>query len=142
MRTYVADAGFSPTRTAARPGMIPALPRRAISTPSSARISRPIATPSMSLALSGKVHRPGLADDHHTNLGRGMKAPFDLARDLLRERIGPRIVHHVRRDHDANLPPRLNGVDLLDAVELARDLLDRGQPLDVRLERLAAGAGP
>ncbi len=52
------------------------------------------------------------------------------------------VVHLVRLDHDPDFPAGLHGEDLLDALVRGGDLLQPLQPLDVRLERLAARPGP
>src|SRR5205814_2431583 len=86
MRTYVAEAGLSPTRTAARPGVTPRAASARSSPSSSPRIARPTAVPSMSLA--GKVHRAGLADDDDLDLSRVLQLALDLARDQVGELAG------------------------------------------------------
>src|SRR5881296_3136696 len=135
MRTYVVDAGLSPTRTAASPGVIPSARSRRISPWSSARMVSPTAVPSMSLA--GKIHRAGLADHHHLDLSGVLELALDPAGDLLGEHAGLPVVDHVRRHHHAHLPTRLNREHFFHAGELARNLLQLGEPLDVRLERFA-----
>src|SRR3989454_542209 len=140
MRTYVVDAGLSPTRTAARPGVIPRERSRRISPRSSARIASPTAAPSMSLA--GKIHRAGLADHHHLDLAGVLELALDLARDLLGKLARLAVVDRVRGHHNAHFPARLDREHLFHARELARDLLQLGEPLDVRLERLAARSRP
>src|SRR6266705_2539233 len=140
MRTYVAEAALSPTSTAASPGVTPRARSARISPWSSARIASPTAVPSMILA--GKIHRAGLADHHDLDLTGILELPLDLAGDLLGELTRPAVVDRVRGDHDAHLPARLDGVDLFDPAELARDLLELCEQLDVGLERLAPGAGP
>src|SRR5512143_2003153 len=142
MRTYVADAGCSPTSPAASPGVTPWALRAAISAASSVSIAWPMAFPSMSFALACKVHRPCLPDDDDLDLPRILQLPLDLAGDLLGQPRGLGVVHRPRGDDDAHFPPRLNRVHLLDAREFRGDLLDRRQPLDVGLEGLAARSGP
>src|SRR5712692_11923812 len=115
MRTYVVDAGLSPTRTAASPGVIPSARSRRISPWRSARMASPTAVPSMSLA--GKIHRAGLADHHDLDLAGILQLPLDLAGDLLGELARPAVVDGVRRDHHPHLASRLDGEDLLDARE-------------------------
>src|SRR5256885_6077141 len=140
MRTYVADAGLSPTRTAARPGVIPRERSRSISPWSSARRASPTAVPSMSLA--GKIHRAGLADHHHLDLAGGLQLALDLAGDLLGQLTRLAVVDRVRGHHHAHLPTRLNPEHFFHAAELARNLLQLGEPLDVRLERFAPRPRP
>src|SRR2546422_2752801 len=103
MRTYVADAGLSPTRTAARPGVIPRERSRSISPWSSARMASPTAVPSMSLA--GKIHRAGLADHHHLDLAGVLQLALDLAGDLLGQLARLAVVDRVRGDRKST---RLN----------------------------------
>src|SRR5882724_4063565 len=136
MRTYVVDAGLSPTRTAASPGVIPLERSRRISPWSSARMVSPTAVPSMSLA--GKIHRAGLADHHHLDLSGVLELALDLAGDLLGEHARLPVVDRVRGHHHAYLSPRLDRKHFFYARELARDLLQLGESLDVGLERLAA----
>src|SRR5438093_1515750 len=83
MRTYTWEAGLSPTRTTASPGVTPRALSRSSSDASSARISRAIAVPSMSLALLGNVHRPRFADHHHLDLPRILHVLLDAAGDPL-----------------------------------------------------------
>src|SRR5438445_12837365 len=140
MRTYVVEAGSSPTSTAARP----AAPPRSLSAPisrcNSVRIASPTAAPSMILA--GKIHRAGLADHHDLDLPGVLQLPLDLAGDLLRELARLAVVDGVGRDHDPDLPDCLDRVHLLDARGRARELLELRHPLDVALERLSAGPAP
>src|SRR5712692_1822884 len=140
MRTYVVDAGLSPTRTAAIPGVIPSARSRRISPWSSARMASPTAVPSMRLA--GKIHLAGLADHHHLDLAGVLQLALDLAGDLLGELGRLAVVDRVRGHHHAHLPARLDREHLFHARELARDLLQLGEPLDIRLERLAARPRP
>src|SRR5439155_2500331 len=140
MRTYVVDAALSPTRTAARPGVIPRERSRRISPRSSARIASPTAAPSMSLA--GKIHRAGLADHHHLDLAGILELALDFAGDLLGQLARLAIVDRVRSHDHAHLAARLDGEHLFDARELAGDLLQLGEPLDIRFERLAPGSRP
>src|SRR2546425_11512613 len=106
MRTYVVDAGLSPTRTAASPGVIPSARSRRIPPWTSARMVSPTAVPSMSLA--GKIHRAGLADHHHLDLSGVLELALDLAADLLGEHARLAVVDRVRGPHPAYLPPRLD----------------------------------
>src|SRR5213596_744781 len=101
-------------------------------------MASPTAVPSMSLA--GKIHRAGLADHHHLDLAGVLELALDLARDLLGQLARLAVVDRVRSHDDAHLPARLDREHLFDARELARDLLQLGEPLDVRLERFAARA--
>src|SRR5881409_3481199 len=140
MRTYVVDAGLSPTRTAASPGVIPRERSLRISPWSSVRIASPTAAPSMSLA--GKIHRAGLADHHHLDLAGVLELALDLAGDLLGQLARLAVVDRVRGHHHAHLPTRLNREHFFHAGELARNLLQLGEPLDVRLERFAPRSRP
>ena len=51
----------------------------------------------------------------------------------MREQDRPVVVDIAGADDDTNLPPRLQGVDLVDARLLRRQLLERREPLDVVL---------
>src|SRR5712691_6819803 len=113
---------------------------RSISPWSSVRMAPPTAVPSMSLA--GKVHRAGLADDHHLDLAGVLELALDLAGDLLGELARLAVVDRVRGHHHAHLPARLDGEHFFHARELARDLLQLGEPLDIRLERFAPRPRP
>src|SRR5207249_103150 len=93
MRTYVCEAGFSPTSTAASPGVTPRRFRSRISPWSSPRIALPMAVPSMSLA--GKIHRARLADDDDLDLAGILQLALDLAGDLVVQ-LGRRAVVLVR----------------------------------------------
>src|SRR2546422_10769656 len=140
MLTYVADAGLSPTRTAASPGVIPREPSRRISPWSSARMASPTAAPSMSLA--GKIHRASLADHHHLDLAGVLELALDLPGDLLGELARLAVVDRTRRHHDAHLPARLDREHFLHAREFPRNLLQLGEAFDVGLERFAARPRP
>src|SRR5690349_3251207 len=135
MRTYVADAGLLPTRTAARPGWTPRAARARISVLSSARIAPPMAVPSISLA--GKVHRARLADHHDLDLARILEVALDLARDLLGELARLAVVDRGGGNDHAHLSAGLDREHLLHARELGGDLLELGEPFDVGLEGLA-----
>src|SRR5438552_10537694 len=140
MSTLVVDAGWSPTSSAASPGVIPRERSLRISPWSSARIASPTAAPSMSLA--GKIHRAGLADHHHLDLAGVLELALDLAGDLLRELARLAVVDRVRGHHHAHFPARLDREHLFHARKLARELLQLGEPFDIRLERFAARSGP
>src|SRR5256885_3789992 len=135
--TYTCEAGFSPTSTTASPGVTPRALSAPISQTSSARISRPIAVPSMSFALLGNVHRPCLAYHHDLDLPRILHVLLNAARDALGEVVRRAVVDRGRRDHDAHLPARLDREHLLHPRELARDALQVRHPLHVGLERFA-----
>src|SRR5213075_836694 len=107
--------------------------------PSSARISAPMALPSINLA--GNADRPCLADHHDLDLSGILQLALDLARDLVGQTRRPTVIHRLRRDDYADFAARLDGEDLVHALELGRQLLEVGQPLHVRLEGLAPRAG-
>src|SRR5947208_3999206 len=113
---------------------------RSISPWSSARMASPTALPSMSLA--GKIHRAGLADHHHLDLVGVLQLALDLAGDLLGQLARLAVVDRVRGHHHAHLPTRLNREHFFHAGELTRNLLQLGEPLDVRLERFAPRSRP
>src|SRR5256885_1810733 len=91
--TYTCEAGFSPTSTTASPGVTPRALSAPISPASTARISRPIAVPSMSLALLGNVHRPRLAHHHDLDLPRILHVLLDAPRARLPEVFPPVAPH-------------------------------------------------
>src|SRR5256886_291795 len=140
MRTYVAEAGLSPTRTAASPGVMPRPRSVRISAWSSARSRPPMAVPSINLA--GKTHRARLANHHDFDLTGVLQLALDPAGDLIRQLAGLAVVDRGRGHHHADLPTGLNGIHLLHAGELARELLQLGEALHVGFERLTARAGP
>src|SRR5256886_9876172 len=140
MRTYVAEAGLSPTRTAASPGVTPRSRRARMSVCSSARSRLPTAVPSINLA--GKTHRARLANHHDLDLPGVLQLALDPAGDLIRQLAGLAVVDRGRGHDHADLPTGLNGIHLLHAGELARELLQLGEALHVGFERLAARAGP
>src|SRR5437773_1495320 len=129
----------SPTDTAASPGITPLALSSRISPWSSARIASPMVWPSISLA--GKIHRPGLADDDHLDLARVLELALDLAGDLIRQLARLGVVDGVRGYDDAHLASRLDRDHLLHTGEVARDLLELGEPLHVCLERFAPRPG-
>src|SRR3989449_766742 len=98
-----------------------------------------MAVPSISLA--GKIHRARFADHDDLDLAGILQLALDAAGELVGQLGRLAVVDRRRRHHDAPLPPGLDGVDLLHPGELARELLQLGQPLDVRLERLAPRTG-
>ena len=67
---------------------------------------------------------------------------LDLARDLVREEHGIVVADLLRLDDHPDLAARLEGVDAVDPLPLARQLLERLEALDVGLEALAARSGP
>src|SRR6266480_200659 len=140
MRTYVAEAGLSPTRTAASPGVTPRSRRARISVCSSARSRLPTAVPSINLA--GKTHRARLANHHDLDLTRVLQLALDPAGNLIRQLAGLAVIDRGRGHDHAHLSARLNGIHLLHAGELARELLQLGEAFHVGFECLAAGAGP
>jgi hypothetical protein len=85
--------------------------------------------------------RPRGSPDHrHLDLARVLELLLDLAGDLVREQRQRVVVDRAGRDHDPDLAAGLHRVDLVDALVALGDLLELAQALDVRLERLAAGA--
>src|SRR5207253_4411721 len=92
---------------------------------SSPRIASPMAVPSMSLA--GKIHRARLADDDDLDLAGILQLALDLAGDLVGQLGRPAVVDGVGRHDDPHLAPRLNREHLLDARELAGELLQLGE---------------
>src|SRR5206468_1427667 len=90
-----------------------------------------------SISLAGKIHRPGLADDDHLDLAGVLELALDLAGDLIGQLARLGVVDGVRGYDDAHLASRLDREHLLHTGEVARDLLELGEPLHVRLERCA-----
>src|SRR5438132_6057747 len=140
MRTYVADAGLSPTSTAASPGVTPRSRSPRISVCSSARSRSPMAVPSISLA--GKAHRAGFANHHDLDLTGVLQLALDPAGDLIRQLAGLAVVHRGWGHDHADFPTGLNGIHLLHARKLAGELLQLREALHVGLERLAARSRP
>src|SRR5437773_11177943 len=114
--------------------------RARISACSSARSRSPMAVPSISLA--GKAHRARFANHHDLDLTGILQLALDPAGDLIRQLTGLAVVDGGRGHDHAYLPTGLNGVHLLHAGELARELLQLGEALHIGFERLAARAGP
>src|SRR5512143_18172 len=145
--TYTALAGSSPTSTTESPGVTP----RALSASTRAATSdliRPAsAAPSINVPAAAsvesarKVHRPCLANEHDFDLHPVLQLRFDASRDFFRHRRHPHVVHVVRQYDHAHLSACLDGEHLFHSLVARRDLLEAFQPLDVRLERLAARAG-
>src|SRR5436853_1420036 len=111
MRPSVADAGLSPTSTAASPGVTPRSRSPRISVCSSARSRSPMAVPSISLA--GKAHRAGFANHHDLDLTGVLQLALDPAGNLIRQLAGLAVVDGGRGNDHAYLPTGLNGVNLL-----------------------------
>src|SRR6185295_7502177 len=130
------EAGLSPTRTAASPGVTPRPFRSAMAPASSARMAFATSVPSIRPALPGKIHRPCLPNDNHPDLPGILQLALDLSGDLLGELLRSGVVDRVGRHHHTHLAPRLDGEDLLDALELRRNLFELGEPLHVGLEGL------
>ena len=81
-----------------------------------------------------------LPDHRDPDLTRVLQLLLHLLRDVARDHLRGEVVDVLRLDQDPDLAARLHRVDLLDAREGVADLLQAFQPLDVGLERLAAGA--
>src|SRR6266705_870559 len=94
----------------------------------------------VSPALLGELDGAALADHRDLDLPRVLELPLDLAGDLVREEHRPVVVDLPGLDEDPDLSAGLDRVDLLDTRLLGGDLLERLQPADVVLERLAARA--
>src|SRR5689334_11702149 len=81
------------------------------------------AVPSISLSAVGaasvsarKVHRSGLANQHHLDLSRILQLGFDAPGDLFGHGRHARVVDVVRQHDHSHLAPGLNGEDLFDAL--------------------------
>src|SRR3989338_4269488 len=83
-----------------------------------------------------------LADHGDLDLPGELDGALDLLLDLARERDGLQVGHPLGLDDDPDLAARLDGVRLLDAAEGVADPLQRLEPLDVVLQRVAAGTRP
>src|SRR5215203_4902225 len=155
--TYTALAGSSPTSTTVSPGVTPFRFSSATSAATSARTFCASATPSIrrappsvtpdatgapATALSSKIHRPCLSNQHDLDLPWVLELGFDASRDLFGERRHADVVHVVGHDHDPDLATGLNGEDALHSLIARRDALEPLESLHVRLERLAPRAGP
>src|SRR5207244_1282348 len=90
--------------------------------------------------LLGELDRALLADDRHLDLARVLELLLDVAGDLVREQLRLVVVDLLGLDDHPDLAPCLQGVDALDSLPLARELLERLEPLDVRLQALAPRA--
>src|SRR5829696_7805486 len=154
--TYTALAGSSPTSTTVSPGVTPFRLSSATSAATWARTFCASATPSISrappslapdaagapaTALSGKIHRPRLPDQHDLDLPGILELGLDAPSDLLRERRHADVVDVVRYDDDPDLSTSLNGEDALHALVARRDALEPFEALHVRLECLSARTG-
>ena len=73
--------------------------------------------------LSGVINRPCLSDHRHANLARIGKLLFDALDDLVGNRARLFVGDLIRSYKDAYLSAGLHGVDLLDALESERNLL-------------------
>src|SRR4029079_8795474 len=92
--------------------------------------------------LPRKVYRPRFTNEYHFDLPRILQFRLDPPRDLFGHRRHAHVVHVIRQHDHAHFTPRLDGEDLLNALVARRDLLEALETLHVRLERLAARAGP
>src|SRR5215213_3454894 len=153
--TYTALAGSSPTSTTVRPGVTPFRFSSATSAATSARTFCASATPSINrappsampdvtsvpaTALSGKIHRPCLSNQHDFDLPWILELGLDAPRDLLGERRHAHVVHVIRDDHHPDLAAGLDGEHAFHSLVARGDALEPLEPLHVRLERLAARA--
>ena len=91
-------------------------------------------------STSRDLDAPRLADDRHLDLA-GVVSCCSIARAMSRQIFGGVGVGRLRGvGDDAHLAAGLDRVGLLDAGEAAGHRLQLLQPLDVLLQRLAAGA--
>src|SRR5690554_251011 len=88
-----------------------------------------------------EIHCPRLPDHDHLDLPGVLQLLLETTSDLLAHVDHPLVVDALRVDHHPDLAARLDREAALDALETLRDLLQLLQPLDVRLEHLATGAG-
>src|SRR5450756_2034696 len=98
--------------------------------------------PPRRLRLLGDVDGAALADHGDPDLARVVELVLDVPGDLAGQQRRGVVVDLGRLDHHAHLVARLHGEAFLHALLALGDALQRLEPLDVVLERLAAGAGP
>src|SRR5450756_1567172 len=98
--------------------------------------------PPRRLRLLGDVDGAALADHGDPDLARVVELVLDVPGDLAGQQRRGVVVDLGRLDHHAHLVARLHGEAFLHALLALRDAFQRLEPLDVVLERLAAGAGP
>ena len=94
------------------------------------------------LCSSSILDRSCLTDDRNLDLPRELDGALHLPLDLPREGDGLQVGDALRLDDDPHLAAGLDGVGLLDPGEGVADGLQRLQPLDVVLQRVAARPGP
>src|SRR3954468_11270438 len=83
--------------------------------------------------------RAGLPDDHDLDVAGVLHLGLDALGDVLGELVGVEIADDVRLGDHAQLAAGLDRIAHLDALVAERDLLQLRQPLDVRLQHVAAG---
>src|SRR5262249_16919646 len=93
-------------------------------------------------ASAGIVDRARLPDQRDLDLAGVLERVLDLLDDVAGEPNRAEVVHLLRPDDDAYLAPGLYRERALDARERVGDALERLEPPDVALDRLAPGARP
>src|SRR5947207_3019183 len=100
--TYTALAGSSPTRTTVSPGVTPRDCNAATRAATSDVTRAASCAPSMIVSsLTGKVHRPRLANQHHFDLSRILQLGFDASGNLFGHGRHANVVHVLGQDDDA-----------------------------------------
>src|SRR3954470_12417311 len=83
-----------------------------------------------------------LADHRHLDLARILELVLNPPRDVLRQPDRLFVRDLLALDHDADLAPGLEGERFRDAFERVGNSFELLEPLYIRLEDVAAGAGP
>src|SRR5207253_1963546 len=104
------------------------------------RIRGAVAAGALAPALLRELDRALLADHRHLDLARVLELFLDVARDLVGEQLRLVVVDLLGLHDHTDLAPGLERIDAIDALPLRRQLLERLEALDVRLEALAARA--
>ena len=91
-------------------------------------------------ALGRGLRVPRLADHRDLDRARVLELALDPAPELLGDVAGPVVRDLLGRDDDPDLPARLDGERLLDALDRHREVLQALEPLDVALHGLGARA--
>jgi hypothetical protein len=93
-------------------------------------------------SLSGIFHSPHFADDRDLDLTRIIELVLDLLGDVLGHQGSALVGDLLAFDDDSDLPARLKGEGLGDALKGMGDLLELLQPLNVGLQKLAPRPRP
>ena len=93
------------------------------------------------LAISGDFRDPRFAQHRHLDFAGIRQLLFERLGDVAADLGGRGVGRVLGADDHAQLAAGLDGKGLLDAVEAGGDRFQLFHPLDVALERFAAGAG-